>query len=119
MTPAPEQNAKRETPRTDAIICQWSESAKLHTPDLAHYRQGCEVLETHAKDLETELQQLRLAADGMAESLKEARRFLFETPFGGIHRDAILVQINQISKSEAAYRADGEGAPKDTGTSRE
>lgn len=99
MTPTPEQNAKRETPRTDALLAASAGFTDAEQRD---------ILKVGLQQLETELQQLRLAADGMAESLKEARRFLFETPFGGIHRDAILVQINQISKSEAAYRAAGE-----------
>lgn len=71
MTPTPEQNAKRETPRTDAT---WNIAKVGPLNGSRNWRSIAFDMRDFARTLETELQQLRLAADGMRDALVDVAK---------------------------------------------
>lgn len=107
MTPTPEQNAKR-TPRTDAIFNRFQWIPRAHRKD--DYFKLADALLSLSQTLETELQQLRLAADGLRDAAQErvdAKAEYDSDPSVTCLRCGMADE--GLAKALAAYRAAVEG----------
>lgn len=102
--------AKVATPTWEAL-CQLEAGEISKGKALQIIREEAERMEReNFPEMETELQQLRLAADGMRDALD----CIANQP------DKTATGMRACAKAAlATYRAAGEGSPKDTGTSRE